>query len=73
MAENYERNRSGYSGDRYAAAEYEHSAWRSDWGIHCSSGAPDLSICGRNGTSIYQTATGRGDCGGSKERNPVWL
>lgn len=51
----------------------EHSAWRSDRGIHCRSGAPDLSICGRNGKGIYQTETGRGDRSGSKERNPVRL
>ena len=73
MAENHERNRSGYSGDRYAAVEYKHSAWRSDRGIHCRSGAPDLGICGRNGKGIYQTETGRGDRSGSKERNPVRL
>ena len=43
MAENHERNRSGYSGDRYAPVEYEHSAWRSDRGIHCRSGVQILA------------------------------
>lgn len=71
MAENYQRNRCGYSGNRYAAVKHGHGTWRFDGGIYCGFGVADFGVCGRDGTRIYQTETGRGNCGGKAKGDEV--